>query len=239
MSAFIKKSLFWGLICFCIASLRIGGALAADQTATAPAANEEVRVNFRWAFGAMTGGEGERKFESVTREAVLKTGDRLKMMVELQKQCHVYVIHRNSHDELAMLFPYNGGQAVGDPLLGKPYFIPEGDAWFELDQNVGKETFYLLASPDRLTGLEDLFAAYQAADAERKQEIARRIQAEILNMRKQHRELASAAERPLSIGGAIRGMETGQGGARADLGSIADQVISSGAVARTFTIDHR
>jgi len=58
-------------------------------------------------------------------------------------------------------------------------------------------------------------------------------------LKKQHRELAAAAERPETIGGAVRGFEKAQGMNRPDISVIAREISSPGVIARTFTIEHQ
>ncbi len=55
----------------------------------AGAADQET-IKFRWAFGALTQSGTDPKLEVVGSNTVLKTGDQLKMMVELQNECYVY-----------------------------------------------------------------------------------------------------------------------------------------------------
>ena len=61
-------------------------------------------VRFRWAFGAMVGADGDRRLVAITRDTTLKTGDQLKMLVELRKNCFVYLIYRSGQDEISLLY---------------------------------------------------------------------------------------------------------------------------------------
>ena len=196
-------------------------------------------IGFRWAFGALLGNNNERKLERVAEEATLKTGDQFKMMVELEKPCFVYVIYYNSKDGVKMLFPYDINQFQTDYQVAKKYYIPQGDAWFELDQHVGRETFHLLASAQRLTAMEELFNEYETADAAKRSELIKRILYEIQSIKNINRELAAPAERPGPIGGAIRGMEKIQGNNLPDVASIAEDIACTGSIARTYNIEHQ
>jgi hypothetical protein len=203
------------------------------------AALEEQNVRFRWAFGAVTGSGSEQKFVAIDRDMALNTGDQLKMLVEPQSKCFVYVIHHGPEDQVRLLFPYTLEQFSSDYLIGIKYYIPAGDAWFELDKHAGKETFYLLAAPERLQGLEELLRRYAAANVEKKPELAAEVLAEIRTVKKQHRDLTAAAERPVVIGGRIRGLERPQSGDNPDVATISDEVLSTRFYGRTFTIDHQ
>lgn len=204
------------------------------------AAEADNTVHFRWAFGALLMGSGsDRKLEPVTGEASLRSGDQFKMMVELKRPCYVYLIYHNNKDGVRMLFPYILDQFNTDYQVGKKYYIPQGDAWFELDQHVGRENFYLLAAGQRLTSLEGLFQEYETDDPAKRSEIIKKILEEIRLLKKQHRELAAPAERPVPIGGVIRGLEIPQGGAFPDVAALADDIASAGYVARTYSIEHQ
>jgi len=161
------------------------------------------------------------------------------MMVERQTDCYVYVIHHSSQNVIRLLFPYTLAQLADDYLQEKRYYIPQSDRWFELDQHSGPETFYLLASPTRLDSLERLLDQYERAAVPQKTELSRQVLDEIRTLKKQHRELAAAAERPETIGGAVRGFEKAQGMNRPDISVIAREISSPGFIARTCPIEHQ
>lgn len=200
---------------------------------------DDERVGFRWALGALVERDGETRLEPVARDGSLRSGERFKMMIELQKPCFVYVILHSAQDQVALLFPYNLTQFESDYRVGGRYNVPQGDAWFELDQHPGKETLYLLASPDRLRDLEGLISRHASAEASVKADLQRQILETIRGLRKQHRELASPAERPVTIGGTVRELKVPQAPGLPKLDSIASDLRSSGIIVRTFTIEHK
>jgi hypothetical protein len=199
----------------------------------------EKDVLFRWAFGAMVGAEGDRRLVAITRDTTLKTGDKLKMLIELQNRCFIYLFYRTGEDELYLLFPYEPDQFEKDYGTLKKYYIPQGDMWFELDEKQGLETFYLLASAERLTELENLYGEYVAAEASRKKELGKQILKKIRAIKKQNRKLTTTAERPVPIGGNLRGAGKGSQARLPDIDPIAAEVSASHFYSRTFTIDHR
>ena len=155
----------WGLplllVAFCMMLLTTPRVRAVQK--------EEKNVCFRWAFGAMVGPENDRRLVAITRDTTLKTGDKLKLLVELQKECFVYVIYHSGQDGALMLFPYELEQFTTDYKTSKRYLIPQGDRWFELDEHVGLEKFYLMASATRLTELEALFKKQKSPSTVNKQ----------------------------------------------------------------------
>ena len=211
-----------------------------------PGANGEQKgdknVCFRWAFGAIVGAENDRKLVVITRNTALKTGDQFKMFVELQNKCFAYVIYHSAQGDVSMLFPYNVQQFTRDYETSKGYYIPKGDRWFELDENVGRETFYLLASAQRLIELEVLFRKYTFADSVRKQGITKQILTEIRKIKRRHRKFTTFAERPVPIRGDRRmagSLIDFKKEEVPDIAPLAVEISANNFFSRTFTIDHR
>ena len=201
--------------------------------------NEEENVCFRWAFGAMVGPVSDRRLVAITRDTTLKTGDQLKMLVELKKKCFVYLIYHSAQDEMHMLFPYKVQQFTLDYETLKKYYIPKDEKWFELDEDAGQETFYLLASAQRLIGLEALLGKYKSAEAVKKRGLIKQILAEIRKIKKQHRRFTTPAERPVPIGGSVRGVTKDKLIYFPDIDPIAAEVSATNFYSRTFTIEHQ
>ncbi len=198
---------------------------------------EEENIKFRWAFGAIAG--KERKFVSVNRDTQLVTGDELKMLVELRKKCFVYVIHRSPKGTISLLFPYTLKQFSTDYALNKNYYIPMGRDWFRLDKTTGAESFHVLASVDRLGELEDLLGQYAKADEQKKADLAELIISEMRNVRKRYKTFTTLAERPISIGGNIRGVQKAEESQKPDVATVAKEISANNFYSRTFTLDHQ
>lgn len=217
--------------------LSIMGAFSANE---AFCSNEsDVNVQFRWAFAALVSQDGKTSLQPVTQDIALKTGDQMKMMVEIQKKCFVYLFHYNPQEGMKLLFPYSLQQFSMDYEPNRKYYIPKGDSWFRLDNNSGQEVFYLLASFRRLEGLEDAYLKHEAAEASNKAATAKVVQEQIRTLRRENRELALPAERPVPIGGALRGIDKNQNAAGLDIAPLADEILSTSFMARTFTIEHK
>lgn len=200
---------------------------------------EEGNVMFRWGFGVKTG-EGERlTFAPITKDTVLKSGDELKMVIELKKECFVYIVYQNSIGGVELLFPYNAKQFATDYSKDKNYYIPLGRQWFTLDNNLGKETFYLVASKQRLTELETQVEKYRAAKGVVKSNLAKDVVAEIRNLKKKYKSFGTLAERPISIGGNVRGKPSSAEAQRPDVANIAIEILANNFYSKTFTIGHQ
>jgi len=211
--------------------------LCDERLPSGPAAYPE--VDFRWAFAAKTSHDGKSSTQPVTQDMALKSGDQVKMMVELQRKCFIYFFHDNRRDGVKLLFPYALQQFEGDYQPERRYYIPRGDAWFRLDDNPGQEVFYLVASAKRLDDLEKAYMRYESAEAASKVETARALVDLIKELRREHRELSSPAERPVPIGGTLRSVGKVQDPDRLDIATFADEILSTGFVARTYTIEHK
>ena len=199
----------------------------------------EDAVSFRWAFGAVVGSTDDRRLVAITRDTVLKTGDRLKLLLQLKNRCFVYLFYRTAADEICLLFPYKLKLFDTGYKTGEKYYIPKGKTWFELDKNVGLETFYLLASVKRLHQLEALYTKYDSVVGEEKKKLAKQLLAEIRKINRKHRKLATPAERPIAIGGNVRGVVKDVQSAFPDIDPIASEVSTSNFYGKTFTIDHK
>jgi hypothetical protein len=214
----------------CSRTLLVAGLLAGAAFAQAPGT-----VHFRFAFGAIPGG-APPALTAITQDTTLKTGDRIKLMVELQQPGFVYLIHRGPKAEIALLFP----PALAAPVpVGRKHYVPEGPAWLTLDEVTGDETFYLLGSPTRLGSLETLLTRYAAEPDSGKPAVSTEIVAEIRRLRAEHRNVATPAERPVIIGGNVRSLDPASGKSLPDVSTVAVEITAGPFYARTFTVTHR
>jgi hypothetical protein len=194
------------------------------STAQAQAPDDD-NVNFVWAFEALVTEGNVTKQVSIKEDMTLKTGDQLKMFVELRKPCFVYVIHHGAQGEIQRLFPYDTQQFTTDYQTSKVYKIPPDDARFRINEQAGRETFYLLASSQRLTDLEKLLETYAAAQPAEQTQAATNILAEIRNMIKQYRSSVQPG-RPVPIAGNMR------------RGVEGVEISAPNFYSKTFTIEH-
>jgi hypothetical protein len=203
-----------------------------------PADAQETNLQFQWAFGALKKANGS-KFEAVTRDTVLKTGDQIKFFINVNQDCFVYLIYRSSQGELSVLFPKRFQLLSTEYTVAGDHYIPTDDQWFELDEHTGEERFYLLASVKRLKDLEALVNDYESADNAKKPLLAKKILAEIRKLRKQHLKFKTYAERPVNIIGNLRGTEKTETDAARDIAKFAVEISADTFYSRTFTIDHQ
>lgn len=197
--------------------------LPGTGTATA---QDAANVHFLWAFEALVTEGNVTRQVPIREDMTLKTGDQLKMFIELRTPCFVYVIHHGAQGEVQLLFPSNARQFTADYQPAKLYEIPPQDGWFRLNEHAGRETFYLVASAQRLLDMEKLLDTYAAAKPAEQPPMATNILTELRNMIRQHRS-AVPPGRPVPIAGNMRQGVEGL------------EVTAANFYSKTFTIEHR
>ena len=226
------------LICFILAFH-----IFCSQSSQAGSANEQDlqhkdHVCFRWAFGGMISGAEDSQLIPITHDTILKTGDKLKILVDLQSECFVYIFYQSSQEEISLLFPPKTG--TEDYKALKKYYVPKDYRWFELDDHTGKEIFYLLVAARQLDQLEALYELYLSSTyPSQKRKRGQQLLAELEKTKRTHRRLTAAAERPVRLGGSVRGIKKEKTEAIHRLDDIAVEISAYDFYSRTFTIDHR
>jgi hypothetical protein len=185
-----------------------------------PSPGQDIR--FRWAFAALTGPADARKLVRVADDITLRTGDEIKMLVEPVTSCFVYVIHEDPRGVVTPLFPETPDAFPARYKSGARYSIPADGGVLTLDAVTGIERIYVAASPARLPRLEAALKRGSRAE----------VIAELAALRKQHAK-ADWVERPVQIGGQVRGLKG------PDITSMATEIIAQGFYSRVFVIDHR
>lgn len=209
----------------------IGGAFAQNQPQQTP-------MQFLFAFGAQEISQRKTQPTIVKNDMVLGSGDRLKVFIEPKSDTYAYFLNLGSQGDLTLLFPPPGGSAKISP--GDQTYIPEGLNWFELDPHPGQEKFYLLVSAHRLERLEALLARHVALKEKADmQSSIESIVAEIKELRQKNKNLSAPAEKPVRIGGSVRGQHPKAGPVVPDITPLAVEITAPGFYSRTFTIDHR
>lgn len=164
------------------------------------------KICFQWSFVANVKKEKKQLPINLNKNVVLESGDQLHTSFTLKKPCFLYFIHNGPGDEVTLLYPFALPQKLPSSDMPVTYHIPKNGQWFVLDDNAGKETFYLVASSMRLGGLESLFLDYNESNGSQKIEIRQKIIKKVEKFNQQSSKLTAAAERPAKIGGTVRGV---------------------------------
>jgi hypothetical protein len=196
-------------------------------------------MQFLFAFGAVTGPEGKQKLIAVQNETLLRSGDRLKLFIEPKSAVHLYLLHLSAEGEIVFLYPGEGQTASIQP--GAEVHIPDVSRWFQLDMHTGHEKFFLLVSGQPLQRLENLYAQHLTLREKTElQSSTDSILNEIKQLRIKHRDLSAPAEKPVRIGGSLRGEKSKDASIFPDVTPLATEISAPGGFySRTFTIDHR
>jgi hypothetical protein len=95
-----------------------------------------------------------------------EAGDRFKLVVRTNCDCYVYIVSIDGSGWAEPVFPPKAATIAGTaptPMKkDQEVAFPEGSYWFSLDQVKGIETFYVVASANRRTDLEESLAKMAA-----------------------------------------------------------------------------
>jgi hypothetical protein len=196
------------------------------------------RAGLLWAFGAIRTSSNPPKIEPVSTQMVLSSGDKLKIMIEITKTCFVYVIHKDTQGNLTLLFPYSIKQFDTDYQTARKYYAPKADGWFQLDNTTGKETFYLIASDQRLLDIEYTYQQYTSSLRSEKQNLAEQMISKLDRITQTHLN-SSDGVMPEDEHYAMRGFERATGADPMDVTQLAREISFDAIYSETFTIDHR
>ena len=192
-----------------------------------------------WAFGAIRASSNPPKVEPVRTKMVLSSGDKLKMMIQLRRKCFVYLIHRDSQGDFTMLFPYSLKQFDTDYQTARNYYAPKGEAWFQLDNRTGTETFYLIASDQRLLDIEYTYEKYVSSEDSKKQDLAGQMLSELNSITETHMASSGGAENLADKESVVRGFERATGADPTDIVALAREISFDNIYSETFVVDHR
>jgi len=193
-------------------------------------------ISFRWVFVAQSEKDGSEKLIPITKDTMLKRGDKLKIMIDLDSECFIYVLRNNGDNQLVRLFPEEEPQS-GEALRADVRYLPKYDKWYTLNNETGTERFYLIASSQPLVELENLLSEYDSSSETDWVEITNEIKNYIKNMRKQHKSLSSTAKRPIMIGGSFRNAKP-KTPPDEGISQFAESVYAKEFFARTLTIKY-
>ncbi len=225
-----------------VSSLALALVVLFHWTLTAAAGSQKQSSSPRilWAFGAIRASSSPPKAEPVTTGMVLLSGDKLKMMIRMRKKCFVYLIHRDSQGDFALLFPYSLKQFDTDYQIARNYYAPKGEGWFQLDSRTGNETFYLIASDQRLLDIEYTYENYASSKESRKRDLAAQMLAELDKVTKGHMASSAGVEKPAEASGPLlRGFERAAGADPTGIAGLARGISFDNIYSETYIVDHR
>lgn len=187
----------------------------------------EAEVQFSWAILTDTAtGLKALDFSSTPK---LKTGTTLQIYLEQKPGAFIYLYLEDAAGGVTFIYPGDAKHYDAEQPADQVIRIPPDSARFELQPPAGQEKLHLLASPVRLTKLEELTAAFmeKEEDVNRRAEVLR----ELKLLRKQGSSLSQNTEISVPVAGTIRSRG-------ADGSFEAVQVNVKGFYSKILRIDH-
>ena len=191
---------------------------------------QKAETAFNWAFVKRVADGSPAPIDFKERVSIAP-GDLFKIHVQPIRGAFIYLFLQDAQGDLQTLFPESFELFDGSAYLNTRYFVPEGDNWFTLDNARGTERFYLIASSDRLRKLETLVRSYDKASAGAKAAARQAVLDEIARVRREHSQLAIAAEKPVTIAGGTRGINTA-------IQKVATRIEAPGFYYKLFRLEH-
>jgi hypothetical protein len=84
-----------------------------------------------------------------------ESGDRFKIVVRTNCDCYLYIMSIDGSGWAEPIYPSKDNKAATAVKKDQEYAFPEGGHWYTLDQVKGIETFFVVASANRRTDLEE------------------------------------------------------------------------------------
>jgi len=191
---------------------------------------QQAQTVFNWAF--VKRGVDSSPVPIDFKERVnIVPGDLFKIYVEPLRGALVYLFLHDAQGDLQRLFPDSFDLFNTGIYEGTRHFVPEGDNWFTLDSANGTERFYLIVSSERLRPLESLVATYDKASGSAKGPARQAVLDEIARLRREHSQLTIAAEKPVTIAGGTRGINTA-------IQKLATRIEAQGFYYKLFRLEH-
>jgi uncharacterized protein DUF4384 len=225
---------FWG-------ALRLAGIVTILMVLTPAAVQAEDSspdtIEFRWVLAGLDSDADPPYLATIPVRAALRTGDKIKMYLETHRKCFFYLFHQAPGGRIVLLFPSSlPSEAIAG---GTQLTVPQGDRWFQLDEQTGTETFHVLIAAAALRTIETLYEAHRQDTANSGVSSVRLILA-IEQLRNHQRPLTSKAERPLAVGGTLRGSgDIDTAVTAGQLDHLAEDITTSNIFCRTYKIEHQ
>lgn len=185
-------------------------------------------VQFSWAILKDTAtGLQPLDFSTIPQ---LKSGTMLQIYIEQKPGAYIYIYLIDPSGSLTFIYPgdpkYYDAMSPTDKIVR----IPPDAARFELMPPNGQEKLYLLASPSRLTKLEQLTTAFMKNDADKTRRAD--VIKELKLLHRQYSSLGQKTETSVPIAGTVRT----RGEASSSFNAI--QVNAEGFYSRILRINH-
>jgi hypothetical protein len=159
--------------------------------------------------------------------SVLNSGDQFQISVRADRDCHAYVINQDASGAVYVLFPHE--EAVSNSLSGRrDYVLPVQEKFYELDDVVGLETFYIAVSPTPMADLEWMIGQIEKLGSDAKGMVA------MLDG-----TLKNRGGRTRGAGKVVSGKKKGKLSSGKSVEQVTEMIKGKGALVRVISLDHR
>jgi serine/threonine protein kinase len=93
----------------------------------------------------------------------LYSNDGFQIHISVDKESYLYIVDMDQAGNAGILFPSTEVNLTHKLKADKKYIIPGADLWYRLDDTVGKETLFILASSEPNQKLDNLLAEFRKA----------------------------------------------------------------------------
>lgn len=140
-----------------LAALEKVYAAAPNEQKVATLEKQAIRFDINYGFRAKNQGE----LQALENGAVLNSGDTYKIVFTPKQDAHVYIFQVDGSDKIWRLFPIERWEKLtlnqsSRVKAGKTYYAPTQTKSFQLDQQVGTEKIYFIATTTPDNELEQL-----------------------------------------------------------------------------------
>ncbi len=196
-----------------------------DRTEQAAA---EAPLSFEYSFLAQRMlAEGSWAEVRVKDGSVLNSGDQFQITLRADRDGYAYVINQDASGAVYVLFPHE--EAVSNDLSGeREYVLPDREKFYELDDVVGLETFYIAVSPTPMADLEWMIARIEKLGSDAKGMVA------MLDG-----TLKTRGGRTRGAGKVVSGKKSGKLSSGKVVEQATEMIQGKGALVRVITLDHR
>ena len=134
-----------------------------DYLASAPSEDRirgarvtEVELSMK-IIGKRKNADGSVSVVTIEDGSVLQTKDGFKVQFKTKKDAYVYIVIHDGLNKAELLFPDPPEITFSNEVKANSiHTVPTTKRWFELDENVGIETVYVLASENQLDNIKSL-----------------------------------------------------------------------------------
>ena len=106
---------------------------------------------------------------TIEEGSILRSKDKFKVQFETKEDAYVYIIIHDSLNKANLLFPDPRITLSNNVKANSSHTVPTSEHWFWLDENVGIETVYVLASETPLDNIKAMLLAMEDVEEPKQQ----------------------------------------------------------------------